>query len=167
MSFPRDSAIRSASFVIRYIIIWMKYNVAWSRANSRGLCVCVCGGVLARRVSHLSAGIPGSVFLRGVPVVWSLHISRIPCYAGLITLASSAAAPRLRLCTDSCWPPSTNILLLLPQSTFPLSSVCTFIHHSLCLCVCVCARPSCGSDPSFHLDKTRSGTEVEVASACL
>lgn len=76
---------------------------------------------------------------RGVPVVWSLHISRIPRYAGLITLASSAA-PWLPLCTDSCWPPLTNILLLVLQSTFPF--FCLLFHPSFTPCVCVCVSMS-------------------------
>lgn len=103
--------------------------------------VCVC---VSLRGGTSKCRDPGEYVPRGVPVVWSLHISCIPCYAGLITLASSAA-PWLPLCTDSCWPPSTNILLLLPQSTFPF--FCLRFHPSftlsicVCLYVCVCSPP--------------------------
>lgn len=149
--------------ILSYSVHYNSYktHLAWSLAD-----VCVCESLwgVTSKCRDPRQRVP-----RGVPVVWSLHISRIPRYAGLITLASSAA-PWLPLCTDSCWPPLTNILLLVLQSTFPF--FCLLFHPSFtpCVCVCVCQWVcfcSCGSDPSFHLDKTRSGTEVEVASACL
>ena len=131
-----------------------KIYLVWSRAHLCGLracvCVCVCVCVSLRGVTSKCRD-PRERVPRGVAVVWSLHISCIPCYAGLITLASSAA-PWLPLCTDSCWPPSTNTLLLLPQSTSPFFCLCFYPSYGkllsenatvcacvrVCVCVCVC-----------------------------
>lgn len=102
-------------------------------ANTHTVCVWV-GLCLGLRGVTSKCRDPRELVPRGVPEVWSLHISHIPRYAGLITLASSAA-PWLPLCTDSCWPPSTNILLLLPQSTYPF--FCLRFHPIFTVCVCV------------------------------
>lgn len=83
--------------------------------------------------------------------VWSVHISRIPCYAGLITLASSGA--RSALIGVGCLQ-LTHFFYSRSQPS--LSSVSSVIQHSL-LYMCVCTPPSCGSDLSFHLDQTRGG----------
>lgn len=102
------------SLISQYIMTH-KMFLTGRLANTHTVCVWV-GLCLGLRGVTSKCRDPRELVPGGVPVVWSLHISHIPRYAGLITLASSAA-PWLPLCTDSCWPPSTNILLLLPQST--------------------------------------------------
>lgn len=149
------------SLISQYIMTH-KMFLTGRLANTHTVCVWV-GLCLGLRGVTSKCRDPRELVPRGVPEVWSLHISHIPRYAGLITLASSAA-PWLPLCTDSCWPPSTNILLLLPQSTYPF--FCLRFHPIFTVCVCVCGCHSCGPDPGFHLDQTQSATEVEVASAC-
>jgi len=100
-------------------------------ADARTLCMCAGLWGVTSKCRDRREHVP-----RGVAVVWSLHISHIPCYASLITLASSAA-PWLLLCTDSCWPPLTTIFIF-SRSQSSLSSIVSFIQYSLYVSVCVC-----------------------------
>lgn len=105
----------------------------------KGTCVYVYLQDVTSEGRDLVEPVPGVM-----AVVWSLHISRIPCYAGLITLASSGAH-------------STPIHVSHPPF------FCLLFHPAYTVLVRVCARacvwmqPSCDSDPSFHLDQQHRG----------
>lgn len=88
---------------------------------------------LVRGVSHLRAAVPPSVFLE------------VDRWFDLLILAALPARPAsllqpVRRRADSCRPPSTNVLLLLPRSVFPFFSLLfapSFTQCSVCVCVCV------------------------------